>query len=183
MRNQTTALMAFALAVGISLPMAAQTQSSSPTTQPSTPAQAPTSGAGSSQAPSAGAGSSQAPSSAAGSSQTQAAPDQSQGAASATTQQRDPVAEALNLTDDQQAKLQPIIREEMTQINAARNDTSLTQEQKQQKIDQIRQTEFPKIQAILTPEQQKKLAEMQQQARRGQQGSTNASPNNAPPQK
>jgi Spy/CpxP family protein refolding chaperone len=88
----------------------------------------------------------------------------------------------LNLTDDQQAKLQPIIREEMTQINAARNDTSLTQEQKQQKIDQIRQTEYPKIQAILTPEQQKKLAEMQQQARRGQ-GSTNSSPNNAPPQK
>ena len=158
MRNQTTALMAFALALGLSLPMAAQSQSSSPTTQPSAPAQAPS----------------------AGSSQTQAAPPQNQGAASATTQQRDPVAEALNLTEDQQAKLQPIIREEMTQINAARNDTSLTQEQKQQKIDQIRQTEFPKIQAILTPEQQKKLAEMQEQARRGQ-GSTNASPNNAPP--
>jgi Spy/CpxP family protein refolding chaperone len=160
MRNQTTALMAFALALGISLPMAAQTQSSSPTTQPSTPSQAPTAGAGS------------APS--------QAAPEQTQGAPAATTQQRDPVADALNLTDDQQAKLQPIIREEMTQINAARNDTSLTQEQKQQKIDQIRQTEFPKIQAILTPEQQKKLADMQEQARRGQ-GSTNASPNNAPP--
>jgi hypothetical protein len=182
MRNQTTALMAFALAVGLSLPLAAQTQSSSPTTQPSTPSQSPSSGAESSQVPNAGAGSSQAPGSATGSAQTQAAPEQNQGAPSATTQQRDPVAEALNLTDDQQAKLQPIIREEMTQINAARNDTSLTQEQKQQKIDQIRQTEFPKIQAILTPEQQKKLAEMQEQARKGQ-GSTTASPNNAPPQK
>jgi len=167
--------MAFALALGISLPMAAQTQSSSPNTQPSTPTQSPTPGAGSSQA--------QSPSSGAGSSQTQAAPEQGQaGTSGAAQQQRDPVAEALNLTDDQQAKLQPIIREEMTQINAARNDTSLTQEQKQQKIDQIRQTEFPKIQAILTPEQQKKLAEMQEQARKGQ-GGANASPNNAPPQK
>jgi Spy/CpxP family protein refolding chaperone len=162
MRNHTTALMAFALAVGMSLPMAAQTQSSSPNTQPSAPSQAPISGAGSSQ--------------------TQSAPAQGEAAPTTTTQQRDPVAEALNLTDDQQAKLQPIIREEMTQINAARNDSSLTQEQKQQKIDQIRQTEFPKIQAILTPEQQKKLAEMQEQARKGQ-GSTNTSPNNAPPQK
>ena len=170
MRNQTSALMAFALAVGVSLPLAAQTLQTSPrpSTQhlrPSPPVGRPARGpAGQAQAP--------APQS----------PNPAAFRNRALRPRRHPVAEALNLTDDQQAKLQPIIREEMTQINAARNDTSLTQEQKQQKIDQIRQTEFPKIQAILTPEQQKKLAEMQEQARKGQ-GSTTASPNNAPPQK
>ncbi|HEY7096792.1 MAG TPA: hypothetical protein VH437_08715 [Terriglobales bacterium] len=121
----------------------------------------------------------QAPSS----SQAPAAKDQSTPPAGATAQ-KDPVAEALQLTDEQQAKLQPIIQEEMIQINAVRNDTSLTDDQKRQKVEQIRQTEFPKIEAILTPDQRKKLAELQDQAkqRANQQGTQTNAPNNPPPQ-
>jgi protein CpxP len=187
MRNQTTAIMAFALALGIGIPAAAQTPASSPTSQPSTapapadtqsqPSQTQPSSSQPSQAPSASTPSSSAPSS---STQGQAGTSQ----AGAAPAQNDPVAQALGLTEDQQAKLQPIIQEEMSQINAVRNDTSLSAEQKQQKVDQIRQTEFPKIQAILTPDQRKKLADMQDQARqRANQGNAQSgTPSNTPPQ-
>ncbi|GEM_PF-2603873 len=84
------------------------------------------------------------------------------------------VEDELQLTDEQKAKLQPIIQEEMTQIQAVRNDNSMTMDQKIAKVRQIKQAEFPKIQAILTPEQQKKLADMQDRARQ-QQGSGNQS--------
>ena len=90
----------------------------------------------------------------------------------------------LQLTPEQKAKLQPILQEEMSQIMAARNDTSLTTEQKRAKIEQIRQTEFPKIEAILTPEQRQKLADMQQKARQqqgmGQSGAPESRPNSSP---
>ena len=57
----------------------------------------------------------------------------------------------------------------MSQIETVRNDQSMTMDQKVAKVRQIKQTEFPKIQAILTPEQQKKLADMQERARQQQQ--------------
>src|SRR5690348_12465731 len=79
------------------------------------------------------------------------------------------VEEALQLTPEQKSKLQPIIQEEVTQINSVRNDASLSMDQKRSKIEEIKKTSFPKILAVLTPEQQKKLADMQQQARQQQQ--------------
>ena len=182
MRNQTTAIMAFALALGISLPVAAQTPASSPTSQPSTaPAPADTQSQPSQAQPSPSQPS-QSPSASTPSSSTQGQTGASQ--AGAAPAQKDPVAQALGLTEDQQAKLQPIIQEEMSQINAVRNDTSLSAEQKQQKVDQIRQTQFPKIQAILTPDQRKKLADMQDQARqKANQGNPQSgTPSNTPPQ-
>jgi periplasmic protein CpxP/Spy len=92
------------------------------------------------------------------------------------------VEDELQLTSEQKAKLQPIIQEEMTQINAVRSDTTLSTDQKREKIMQIKQTQFPKIQAVLTPEQQKKLADMQMRAQQqaGQAGSSSASPSSSP---
>jgi Spy/CpxP family protein refolding chaperone len=94
----------------------------------------------------------------------------------------------LQLTDAQKAKLQPIIQEEMSQIEAVRNDQSMTMDQKVAKVRQIKQTQFPKIQAVLTPEQQKKLADMQERARQqqqngaqGTQGSTGSQNPSQPP--
>jgi|GraSoiStandDraft_43_1057313.scaffolds.fasta_scaffold72400_3 Spy/CpxP family protein refolding chaperone len=80
------------------------------------------------------------------------------------------VEDELQLTAEQKAKLQPIIQDEMAQIDAVRNDTTMSMDQKQAKVQQIKQTSFPKIQAVLTPEQQKKLADLQQRARQQQQG-------------
>jgi Spy/CpxP family protein refolding chaperone len=74
----------------------------------------------------------------------------------------------LNLTDEQKAKLQPILAEENQQLQTLRSDTSMTQEQKVSKANEIRQTASPKIRAILTPEQLQKLDDLQQKARQQQ---------------
>jgi len=79
------------------------------------------------------------------------------------------VEDELKLTPEHKAKLQPIIQDEMTQIRAVRDDSSLNMDQKMAKVDEIKKTSFPKIQAVLTPEQQKKLADMQERARQQQQ--------------
>lgn len=113
---------------------------------------------------------------------TQAAPPS--GSASSAPQgqggsQPGSVEDELKLTPDQKAKLQPIIQDEMTQIRAVRDDNSLNMDQKMAKVDEIKKISFPKIQAVLTPEQQKKLADMQQRARSQQQ--QQAPPQGAPP--
>ncbi|MBO0911111.1 MAG: hypothetical protein J2P13_04910 [Acidobacteria bacterium] len=85
----------------------------------------------------------------------------------------------MNLTDDQKAKLRPIIMEENQQMEALRNDTTLTQEQKIAKANQIRADASPKIKAVLTPEQIQKLTELQEERARQQQQQQSAPP---PPQ-
>ena len=99
----------------------------------------------------------------------------------------------LNLTDEQKTKLRPIIADENQQMEALRNDTSLSQSQKIDKANQIRAQASPKIKAILTPEQLQKLAQLQQdRVRQQQQESQQAAPpsnsqtppsNSQPPQK
>ena len=88
----------------------------------------------------------------------------------------------LNLSDDQKAKLRPIIQDENQQMEALRSDNSLTQEQKIDKANQIRAAASPKIKAILTPEQLQKLAQLQQERVREQQQQTQpATPGNSQP--
>jgi periplasmic protein CpxP/Spy len=125
------------------------------------------------------------------SSQPQSAPPQAAPANPPSAQQNAPSngqsAQAnednpLNLTDEQKTKLRPIIMEENQQMEALRNDTTMTQEQKIAKANQIRADASPKIKAILTPEQLQKLAELQQErAREQQQQSQPAQPNNSQP--
>jgi len=87
----------------------------------------------------------------------------------------------LNLTEDQKAKLRPIIMEENQQMEALRNDTTMTQEQKIAKANQIRADASPKIKAILTPEQIQKLTELQEERARQQQQQSQPPPQSAPP--
>ena len=90
----------------------------------------------------------------------------------------------LNLTDDQKAKLRPIIMDENQQMEALRNDTTMTQEQKIAKANQIRADASPKIKAILTPEQIQKLTQLQEERARQQQQqqpSQQPPPQSAPP--
>jgi periplasmic protein CpxP/Spy len=147
-------ILTIALALAISLPVAAQSPATSPPSQSAPPQTAPAQ-------QSAPAGSNQ------GSAQSQANDDN-----------------PLNLTDDQKAKLRPIIQDENQQMEALRSDNSLTQEQKIDKANQIRANASPKIKAILTPEQLQKLAQLQQERVREQQQQTQpATPGNtqAPP--
>jgi Spy/CpxP family protein refolding chaperone len=181
MRNHyTIAGLVLALALAVSMIAAAQTSSSQPPTQgqATSPSQSAPSTQGSEpqaspQAP-AGSQSQTVPQGQAGS-QSQM-PSQGQ-AGSVTSGGRGQAAgrgssaeDELQLTEDQKAKLQPLIQDEMIQIDAVRTDNSLSMAQKQAKVAQIKKDHFPKIEAILTPEQRKKLADMQERARQQRQG-------------
>lgn len=74
---------------------------------------------------------------------------------------RGPLAQ-LNLTDDQRAKIQPILKSSRQQAQAVRNDTTLTPEQKQAKMRDIHQGAMSQMNSLLTPEQQQQWQEMRQ---------------------
>ena len=69
----------------------------------------------------------------------------------------------LNLSEEQKGKLRPLLLEERQQLDALRGDSSLGQEQKIQKANDIRGDVAMKIRAILTPEQFQKLLALKQQ--------------------
>jgi Spy/CpxP family protein refolding chaperone len=77
------------------------------------------------------------------------------------------LAQELNLTADQKAKIAPLLKHEGEQMKAVRDDQSLSQDQKKEKAKAIREEGQKAIAAVLTPEQAKKLAEMRAQGPRG----------------
>jgi Spy/CpxP family protein refolding chaperone len=72
----------------------------------------------------------------------------------------------LKLTDEQQAKIKPIIEEQHNKMMDLRQDTSMSREDRFAKFREIRQESMKKISPILTPEQQKKWEKMQEMRRR-----------------
>jgi len=60
----------------------------------------------------------------------------------------------LHLTADQRDKIKAIRQDQIGQIQAARNDSTLTGPEKHQKIQQIRDNTEQQIMALLTPDQQ-----------------------------
>jgi len=73
------------------------------------------------------------------------------------------LSEKLNLTDDQKAKVKPILQDQMQQMKAVHEDSSLTQEQKRAKMKSIHESLHEQINAVLTPEQQVKFKQMGQE--------------------
>ena len=73
------------------------------------------------------------------------------------------LSEKLNLTEDQKAKLKPILEDQAQQMKAVRDDASLTPEQKAAKKKAIHETTHDQINAVLTPGQQEKFKEMKQE--------------------
>lgn len=69
------------------------------------------------------------------------------------------LSKELNLTDDQKAKLQPILEQKDKEMQAVRSDSSQSPDQKRAKMKQIHQSYESQIQAVLTPEQRQKLAQ------------------------
>ena len=68
----------------------------------------------------------------------------------------------LNLSDDQRAKIQPILKSSREQAHAVRNDTTLTPEQKQAKMRDIHQGAMTQMNSLLTPEQQQQWQQMRE---------------------
>ena len=68
----------------------------------------------------------------------------------------------LNLTDDQKTKLKPILRNEWQEMKPVHDDTSLSQQQKREKMKSIHEKYRSDIAGVLTPEQQEKWKNMQE---------------------
>jgi len=116
--------------------------------------------------------------------QTSAPPSSSQGNAQQGESKGVDIDKELGLTDDQKQKIAVIVDDENRQISAVRDDNTMSLEQKQEKVLEIRQAGTPKIKAILTPEQLQKLAALQQRMRDQQNGGpgTQSAPPQNPPQ-
>ena len=91
------------------------------------------------------------------------------------------LSKELNLTDEQKEKVEPILDEQTKQMHATQEDASLNQEQKRDKMKQIHQTTHSQINDILTPEQQKKFADLKEQQKEHREGSKE-SPSEQPKQ-
>jgi periplasmic protein CpxP/Spy len=67
----------------------------------------------------------------------------------------------LNLTADQQTKVQAALQSEHSQMESLHQDSSLSQQDRRAKMMDIRQTTDSQIRAVLDSNQQKKWDEMQ----------------------
>jgi len=78
------------------------------------------------------------------------------------------LAEKLNLTDAQKAQFQQINKDLWQQGRAIRQDSSLTDDQKKAKIQELRQQSHKQMFSVLTPEQKEKLKQMREQHKKEQ---------------
>ncbi len=99
-------------------------------------------------------------------------------------QRLDRMSKQLNLSEAQQQQIKPILENESTQMQAVRDDTSLSQQDRWTKMTQIRQEFAAQIKPILNADQQKQFEEMmsRQGRGRGPGGSGQAPPQGQPPQ-
>ena len=87
------------------------------------------------------------------------------------TQRVERLAKQLNLTSDQQAKVQGILQKQQTSMQNIRQDSSLSPQDRRTKMMDIRSATDAQIRAVLTADQQQKWDQTQeshQQRRRGQ---------------
>jgi Spy/CpxP family protein refolding chaperone len=84
--------------------------------------------------------------------------------------QLDRMSKELNLTDDQKTKIKPILEDGRKQMEALRDDTASSRDDKIAKMQEIRKGQDEKIKAVLTDEQKKKFDEMRKQGPGGRRG-------------
>jgi Spy/CpxP family protein refolding chaperone len=82
----------------------------------------------------------------------------------------------LNLTDDQKAQVKKIHENMRAQMDAVKNDATLTTDQKQAKMKELHKTSREQVKQLLTPDQRKQLKadEKERKAERQQGGQTAA---------
>lgn len=86
----------------------------------------------------------------------------------------------LNLSDDQQAKLKPILEDQRKQMETIHSDSSLSREDRFSKMQALRQSSDAQIKGVLNEEQQKNFdkmrAEQQDRMKQWRRGGDNAPP-------
>ncbi|MFN7929075.1 MAG: hypothetical protein U0Y68_14235 [Blastocatellia bacterium] len=75
-----------------------------------------------------------------------------------------------NLTDEQKGQLQTIRQQEREQIDAVRNNSTLSDAEKRSQIDTIRQNSREQAQGVLTPEQRQAVGNRSNGGRPGEMG-------------
>lgn len=73
------------------------------------------------------------------------------------------MTETLGLSEEQQTKLRPILKEETDKMRELRQDTALTQEQRREKAKALRDDSEKKLKAVLTTEQFEKWQKARQE--------------------
>ena len=89
------------------------------------------------------------------------------------------MTEKLGLSQDQQDKVKAIREKNQADIKAVRDDASLTEDQKREKIRELRMNSMKDIRAVLTPDQQAKMDQMRKE--RHEKGPGGESPPPLPP--
>jgi len=87
-------------------------------------------------------------------------------------EQMQKMEQELKLTDEQKTKMQEARKEQAEKAKALRDDTTLTQDQRMEKMKALRTDNQAKMKTLLTPEQFEKWTKMQGEMmnRRGQGG-------------
>jgi protein CpxP len=75
-------------------------------------------------------------------------------------QHLDHLSKMLNLTDDQKAKIKPILENESTQVQALHQDTTLSMQDRRTKMRDIHDSTLSQVRPLLTSDQQTKLDSM-----------------------
>jgi Spy/CpxP family protein refolding chaperone len=78
------------------------------------------------------------------------------------------LAEKLNLTDAQKTQFQQIGKDMRKQGMAIHGDSSMTDDEKKEKIQDLRKQSHKQMFSILTPEQREKLKQMREQHKKDQ---------------
>ena len=95
------------------------------------------------------------------------------------------LSKKLNLSDDQQAKLKPILEDQRKQMDAIRNDSSLSREDRFSKMQEVRQGSDTQIKSVLNDDQQKNFDKMREdqanRMKRWHRGGDNAPPAGSAP--
>ena len=81
----------------------------------------------------------------------------------------------LSLTDDQKAKIKPLIEEEVKKFEEVQQDRNLPPDERRKKFMEAREATMAKLKPLLTPEQQQKL-ESRPRARRPEPAPTSPAP-------
>lgn len=95
------------------------------------------------------------------------------------------LSKKLNLSDDQQGKLKPILEDQRKQMEQIHNDSSLSREDRMSKMMELRQSSDTQIKSVLNDDQQKNFDKMRSEQRdrmkRWHKGGDNAPPAGAGP--
>jgi Spy/CpxP family protein refolding chaperone len=86
----------------------------------------------------------------------------------------------LDLTPEQQPKVRSILEEQQKQLTALRQNSSMSEEDRRAKMQEIHRSGMEQIRGILTPEQQQKMQQMRQNMEHHQGNHEGAPPQNPP---